>query len=251
MHRIFSLALGVLLLTSALSGCAAKGKQNTSQAQVHYVLGIAYLQEQDPTRALREFLTAVEIDPRNPDIHSALAQAYQLRRAYPEAERHYLRALQLRDGDPHVQNNLASLYLDMERWDDAIRQFSRAADNLIFTNQVLALTGLGYAHARKGEVLEAVSAYKKALLQSPKDIRARFLLGEAYYELGKADLAIAEYRQVIDIVPDYALAHFQLALAYMKKGDREQAASSFREVLRLSPSSDLGVRAAEYLKLLS
>ena len=66
--------------------------------------------------------------------------------AFPDAERHYLRAVRLDRDNPLYQNNLAALYLDMERWDDAISHFRKAADNLLFTNPEVALTGIGYAY---------------------------------------------------------------------------------------------------------
>lgn len=249
MRRIFSILLvGALLAAGA--GCASGGKRS-NPAEAHYMLGLSYLQEQDPTRALKEFLRAADLDPRNAEIQAALAQSYYLKKAYPEAERHYLRALKLSDGDPQIQNNLAALYLDMERWDDAIRYFRKASDNLLFTNQTLALTGLGYAHARKGEHLEAVTAYQKALQQNPRSVQAHLLLGESYDALGRTAPAVGAFLQALALSPGHARAHFQLGLTYMKAGEKEKAAASFREVLRLAPATEQGAQAAEYLKLIS
>lgn len=248
MRRTVTLILAVGALTASFAACTpAKPRKNPAEA--HYILGISYLQEQDPTRALKEFLTAADLDPRNADIQGSLAQAYHLKKAWPEAEKHYLKALRLSGDDPQVQNNLAALYLDMERWDDAIRYFRKASENLLFTNQALALTGVGYAHARKGENLEAVSAYQKALQENPRSMQARLLLAESYYALDRTELAVEELLRVVSQSPGEVRAHFQLGLAYMKAGKKEKAAASFREVLRLAPESELGAQAAQYLKL--
>ncbi|MBE0599119.1 MAG: tetratricopeptide repeat protein [Desulfuromonadales bacterium] len=241
--------LSLLILGTVLFGCAGPAGQ-TRGGQTHYLLGVSYLQEQNPTLALNEFLQAEAFDSQDPEIQAALGQTYQLKKAYAEAEKHYLRALRLKQNDPQIQNNLASLYLDMQRWDDAIRYFRQAAGNLLFTRQVLALTGIGYAHQQKGEHLEAVVVLQKALEQNANAARTRFLLGESYYALGNTDLAAQEYRRALHAAPDYVQAHFRLGLAYVKLGDKELAAASLREVVRLAPGTDLGEQAISYLRII-
>ncbi len=250
MQRLVVHSFVVALLAIMLTACASADKmsQRKSQADTHYIMGVSFIQEQDATRALNEFLKAAELSPKDARIQAALAQSYQLRGAYPEAERHYLRALRLGGADPNIQNNLGSLYLDMQRWDDAIEQFRLASGSLVFTSQSLALTGLGFAHAQKGENLEAVSAYQSALRENPRSAQAHFLLGEAYTQMGKADLAVGAYRQALNLAPNHVAAHFQLARAYMHLGERQLAAASFGEVLRLAPDTEQAFRAAEYLK---
>lgn len=245
MRRIVCL----IMLVTFLAGCAGPARR-AKGSETHYLLGVSYLQEQNPTLALKEFLQAETLDPRNADIQAALGQAYQLKRAYAEAETHYLRALKLKRDDPQIQNNLGALYLDMQRWDDAIRYFRLASGNLLFTRQSLALTGAGYAHLQKGEHLEAVGSLQEALRQNPQSAQARFLLGESYQALGKAEMAVQEYRRATEAAPDYTRAHFRLGLAYMKLGDKERAAASLREVLRLDPDSEMGTQAVDFLKLL-
>ena len=104
MRRIICL----IMLGALLGGCAGSaGKVKGSEA--HYLLGVSYLQEQNPTLALKEFLQAEALDSRDADIQAGLGQAYQLKRAFAEAEKHYLRALKLRRDDPQIQNNLVCL----------------------------------------------------------------------------------------------------------------------------------------------
>ncbi|MFA5515717.1 MAG: tetratricopeptide repeat protein [Desulfuromonadales bacterium] len=247
MGRISLLLLGFAVILFA--GCSTTPREG-NRSEAHYFLGISYLEEQNPTLALKEFLLAAELDPGNADIQDALGQTFQLKGAYPEAEKHYLKALKLSKGDPQIQNNLAALYLTMQRWDEAIRLFRLASDNLLFTNQALALAGMGLAHFHKGEYLEAVSAFKKALVQNPRYAQAHLMLGETYAALDKLDLAIGEYRQALAVAPDYARVHYLLGMAYRRQGDNAKAAAAFRETVRIAPDSEYGGNAAEYLKLL-
>ena len=138
----------------------------------------------------------------------------------------------------------------MHRWDDAIRYFKLASSNLTFSRQDMAMAGLGYAYLQKGDYPNARFAYRKALDLNPSLPQAHFGLGETYEALGKLDQGIDEYQKAISEVPDYTAAHYRLALTIIKKKDDEQARAQFEEVLRLAPDSDMGRRAAAYLKLL-
>lgn len=247
-HNLWHILI-LLLATLLLTGCGG-GKKNVDQGEAHYILGVSYLRENNPTLALKEFRLAAQSKPESAHIQAALAQAYHLKKALPEAEEHYLKALKLDPDNAQVQNNLAALYLDMERWNDAIRYFRKASSDLTFTSAEVALTGLGYAYLQKGEYLAAVTACKEALAHNLRYPPAHLRLGEAYYALDKTGLAIEAYRQALSLAPGYSAAHYKLALAYMKGGETEKAVASFREVIRLSPDSEQGRLSVDYLKLL-
>jgi Tfp pilus assembly protein PilF len=240
----------MLLVACLLAGCGGSNKNKSDPGEAHYLLGVSYLREHNPTMALKEFLLAAEAKPQRADIQSALGQAYHFKKAYSEAEEHYLRALQLDPENPHFQNNLAALYLDMERWDDAIRYFRKASDRLTFTSPEVALTGIGYAYLHKGEYLQAVTACKEALSHNSRYPQAYLRLGEAYYALDKSDLAIDTFLKGLALAPNFTEAHYKLALAYAKSGETDKAKASFRQVIRLAPDSEQGELAADYLKLL-
>jgi len=241
----------LLLVTLLPSGCGGGKKKQVDQGEAHYILGLSYLQENNPSLALKEFRLAAQSKPESAHIQAALAQAYYLKKAFPEAEEHYLQALKLDRDNSQVENNLAVLYLDMERWNDAIRYFRKASSDLTFTRAEVALTGLGYAYLQKGEYLAAVTACKEALAHNLKYPPAHLRLGEAYYALDKTDLAIEAFRQALSLAPDYSAAHYRLALARMKSGETEKAIASFRDVIRLAPDSEQGRLSVDYLKLLN
>ncbi len=248
MRNVRYLLLGAMFLC-LLVACSSPKKQ-TDAAEVHYILGISYLKEQDPTRALKQFLLAAEKNPRRADIQGALAQSYHLKKAYEDAERHYLRAIDLSNNDPQYQNNLAALYLDMKRWDDAIAYFRKAASNLLFNDSEVAFTGVGFAYFQKGEFLDAVIAYKEALARNPRFAQAHFRLGEAYYALEKTHLAIDAFRQALSQAPNFSLAHYKLGLSYMKERQTEKARASFEKVVDLDPDSEWAGLSRDYLQLL-
>jgi Tfp pilus assembly protein PilF len=247
-RNFFRLVLAALLVLP-LTGCGIS-QEAKKQAKVHYDLGLTYLRDDNGTMALKEFLVAADANPDDADIQAALGQSYQLKKAFPEAEKHYLKALKLRPGNPTIENNLGALYLDMKRWNDAIRYFKEAADNLLFTHPEIALTGMGFAHFQKGEYLQAVNLYKKALAIAPRYPLGHLRLGEAYFALDNTELAIEEYRKALSLAPDFFMAQYQLGLSYMKVHDSEKAKAAFREVVRLAPDTEPGQQALDYLKML-
>lgn len=240
----------VCLICLLSFGCSATTAKKKTDADTHYMLGVSYLREGDATKALKEFMLAVEADPQNKDAQAALGQAYQLKKAYPKAEEHYRKALELAPDDPQVENNLGDLYLTLQNWDAAIEQFRRASSNLLFSKVEVPLTGMGVAYSHKGLYLDAIEAFHKALKANPRYPLAHFYLGEAYYALNKIDLAIESYQEAIKLVPDYVQAHYRLAMSYMRQEKPGLARQSFAKVVALAPDSEPGLLAKDYLKLI-
>lgn len=248
MKRSYSVQLLILLLL--LSGCISA--KDRLDGKVHYTLGISYLREPNYSLALKEFLLAVEANPDDPNIHLSMGQTYQLMRAYGDAEKSYKKALRLSDASfaPICQNNLGALYLDMKRWDDAIFYFNLAAKNLLFQNADVANAGIGYAHFNKGDILTAITFYKKSLESNAKYATAHMRLAEAYEAFGKFDLALSEYQEVVKMAPENPLVQFQYGLTSAKLGKKSQAVQAFREVVRIAPNSQEARLALDHIKLL-
>jgi len=227
-----------LLGIASCLGCSGTGRISPEEPDAHYLLGVSYLKEGNATLALKELLDAEKTYPKDPDIQAALGQAYHMKRAFPQAEEHYLRALEAKPDNPRIENNLGALYIDLQKWNQAQQHFQKAADNLLFTEPEVALTGVGFASFKKGEYLLAVDAYKRALEQNPRYSPAHFHLGEAYYALDRNDLAIASFQQALVLSPKYVEVYYQLGLAQLKAERKADAIRSFQEVIRLAPDSE-------------
>jgi Tfp pilus assembly protein PilF len=251
MRKIFCSLLQVLLISFLLTSCApVKVVDDEKEAEAHFMLGISYLQEQDHTRALKEFLTAENYDSSRVDIKEGIAQAYQLKQAYPEAEKYYLKALKINPDDPRIANNLASLYLDMGEWDKAIQYFKMANANLLFNNPEMALTGIGFAYFKKRDFEKARLYFEKAIKKKWNFAPAYFRMGELYLEQEKQELAKQSFQKAVDLQPNYVMPRFQLGLIQMKEKDIQNARKSFEKVVELAPETEIGIRAKDLLKVM-
>ena len=236
-----------LALLGFLFGCGG-GANVQPKAQPHYTLGLSHLQGGNPTLALKEFLKAVEENPKDHKVHAALARAYQSKRAYEMAEKHYLKALELSDNDPRYQNNLAALYISMGRWDQAITYFDLAASNLLFMRSELALMGKGYALYKKGDYPAALQSYREAEAIAPRLPPLHFHLGETYDAMGQVELARAAYEKALMFAPGYSEARYQLAVLLLKQKQLDEAKKELKILVEKDPLSDWGGKAAEFLK---
>jgi type IV pilus biogenesis/stability protein PilW len=246
------LTLPALFLWVLLSACTTGqgGLSREDDARAHHLLGAAALAENNPTRALQEFLLAEKIDSSDPDIQAALAQAYWQKGAYELAEKHFKIAIELSDGAPKYYNNLGALYLAMERNDDAIAAFRKAAENLLFATPEVAWTGVGYAYFQKHDYAAAERYYKKARELNPRYTQTLFRLGELYYGQDRPVEAVEAFSRVVEMTPRMAEGHYWLGLASMKIRDNVRARRAFQETIKLAPDSEQARLSRNYLKIL-
>ncbi|PLY03142.1 MAG: hypothetical protein C0622_04790 [Desulfuromonas sp.] len=256
--RVTYLLFALLL---SLSACApvsqvedqpvtSHAQVNPQQAEVHYKLALAYLKGNDPTSALKELQIAASQDPNNAAIQIALGQTYQQKKAYRLAERHYLRALTLSNDDPRYQNNIASLYLDLQEWDKAIEYFDKAAQNLLFHNPHVALSGEAFAYYKKGDYEKALELYREVLALVPRYVPAYYYQSEVYRALKQPAAEKATLLRAVDISPSFLQARYRLAEILYEEDDIEGVREQLKVILDMSPTSDLGMKANDFMRQL-
>ena len=118
--------------------------------------------------------------------------------------------------------------------DEAIVQGQKAVE--INPNDTSALTNLGIAFSRKGQLYGAIACYQKALAINPNLIEARISLGLAFSQKGQPDEAIEQYQAALKIDPNRAEAYNNWGVALFHKGQTGDAISQFEEALRLNPN---------------
>jgi len=109
-------------------------------------------------------------------------------------------------------------------WSDVIRSYPRFA---------LAYMNRGYAFSVRGQFLEAIADYDKAILIDPSDAETLNNRGSAYAAIGARDRAIAEYSASLAIKPANMKALNNRANAYLAAGAYDQAIADYMEALRV------------------
>ncbi len=243
----------ILLLMGAglffFSGCGPNPRE-IRKASVHQGLGYNYLQQGDPTAALREFLEAEKLNPKDAQIQYSLGMALNAKGRYLEALEHYRQASTLDPKYTEVHNAMGATYLEIGKWDDAIQQFNLVLKDILYLTPFYVLNNLGWAYYKKGDLPQAIENYRRALGMKPDFGLALYNLGLAYRDYKQMDQAIAAFTQAISLVPNFLDAHFQLAKLYFDTGKKREARKSFEEVVRLAPQSETARLAQQYLELL-
>jgi len=242
----------MVLLVSGLiffSGCGPT-EQAKQKANIHYRLGYNFLQQGDPTSALRELLEAEKLDPRDPQTHFALGWAYSAKGRFVQAVEHYRETLNLDPKYTEAHNAMGAAYLEMGKWDEAIKEFDTVLRDILYLTPFYVLNNMGWAYYKKGDRQKAIECYKKALAMKPDFGLAYYNMGLAYKEGKQTSEAIAAFRSAVTQVPNFLDAHFQLGILYFDTGRREDARKAFEEVVRIAPQSENSRLAQQYLNLL-
>jgi type IV pilus assembly protein PilF len=241
----FFLAVGLFIF----SGCGPT-PIDLQKAGAHQGLGYNYLQQGDPTSALREFLEAERLNPEDAQIQYALGLALNAKGRYPEALEHYKKALALDPKFSEAHNAMGATYLEIGKWDEAIHEFNLVLKDMLYLTPFYVLNNLGWAYYKKGNLPRAIEYYRRALGMKPDFGLAYYNSGLAYRDQKQEDRAIAAFQKAAELAPGLLDAHFQLGKLYFETGKTRQAQKSFEEVVRLSPGSESALMARQYLDLL-
>lgn len=243
------LAITVPLL---LVSCAAKEvvKEKSYDGETlgnKKALAVASLIRGNYREAIKEIGEAEKINSSDPEIYNIKGIIYFSLKEYDQAEGYYNEAITLKPDFSEARYNLCGLYLTVDKPDQAIEQCSKAASDVLYGARDKALTSLGTAYFKKGDIEKAKEYYQKSLEINPAFVYTRNELGKLYLSTGKVSDAIEEFRKAVDGYDLYDEAHYNLALAYLKLARIEDACKSFKRVVEISPETSLGVNAKSYL----
>jgi protein O-GlcNAc transferase len=99
-----------------------------------------------------------------------------------------------------------------------------------------AYINLGNALKDRGQIDEAIAAFRQAIALKPSLHEAHSNLGNVLRDKGQVDEAIAACRRAIALMPNYPGAHCNLGNALLDKGELDEAIAAFRRAIALNSS---------------
>lgn len=240
------------------SGCATPSAQQEGaikarRATSHLNLGIDHLQNGRSALALREFMTAESLDPRNVRVQYALGEGYMARQKPEEAELHFLKALNLHADFHEARLSLSALFIALERYEEAWVECQTLVDEPTFPAVWRALANRGWAEFKLGRLAEGRRSLQLAREYSPNYWPAILSLAVLESEQGRRMEAISLLQQVIEIGPGpgvEAEANYRLAENYIALGKRGRAVGYLTTAVARAPDGEWARRSQAYLKLL-
>lgn len=112
---------------------------------------------------------------------------------------------------------------------------------LDYLNEALALE-------RQGDYEAALTSYRLALRDHPRDLRVLQNMAIAFTKTSRHEEAIRHYRRALEIDSTLAGAHYGLAFLLLHRGDREGASRHLRAFLDRPPRGPDAVRWIEHAR---
>lgn len=98
------------------------------------------------------------------------------------------------------------------------------------------------------DVTTAISAYRRAVEESPDNLMLRTDLADIHLRYGLLDDAVMQYRQILMRKPESIALRHRLADAYLWNAEYEEAASTFLELAELHVRKDREADAVDILQ---
>jgi type IV pilus assembly protein PilF len=243
--NIFFLSI-ILLLVSC--GGKKTGETNSAQRiQEYKSLAIASIYRRNFQQALQDIQKIESLDSNDPELYLIKGLIYFGLRDYDSAEASYKKALEIKSDYSEARYNLCGLYLKLDKLDSAIEQCKKASADVLYRSRDKALTSLGVAYYKKGDVQKAKEYYDKSLEINPALVYTHNELGKLYMSAGDYQRALEEFKRATTGYELYDEALFNLGVCYLKLGKTVEACESFKRVVKISSLSEYGMNASKYI----
>jgi Tfp pilus assembly protein PilF len=278
------LCIGAIAMICAITtpACATTPapKRNEKLAHTHALLGADYLRKKMPMAAKQELVTALDLDPENPEAHELLgvlnfheglqklnlldrdqclkgrAASEQIALANMDfrlAEDHTKKFVNLSEKENKTESNalvyLANIAIHFKRYDEAIALSTRALNNIVFAQRHLALAARGWAYLLKGKKEAAEGDFRQSIYHEPRFCLGRYRLGKAFFEEKDYKQAIDELTKVAEDpnCPIQEASHL-LGLSYVRVREIEKAKVEFEHCVKQNPKSCLSEQCERLAK---
>jgi tetratricopeptide (TPR) repeat protein len=142
--------------------------------------------------------------------------------------------------------NIGTAYLKKEDPDKAAAEFQLVLDKTVQTHGSLAkdiptssraLSGLGEAALKKGDLEAARKYFSQALELSPQDEVGAYNVGEILFSNQSIDEAIKYFELAISIKKSWSRPYLRLGVVYLNKGNYEKALEYLNAFVRMDPDN--------------
>ena len=221
-------------IAAAEQSCGAALASAPRLSLVYRASGSLHFQTGRLEAAERDYLNALEIDPRDADALLGLAEIYSREQRYADAEARINRAIELQPGNWRAYNTLGALQFAFGRYEEAAEAYSRVA--YLQPENFIVLGNMATSRMMAGDFEAASEIFERALAtEATPGILSD--LGILYYYLGDFPKSVEYHRRAVELVPASATDRINLADSLHFAGRETEARSAFEEGVRLARES--------------
>ena len=166
----------------------------------YYLRGIAYGDAGDFVGAIRDYTTAVTIEPGYGPAYINRGVAFLEKGEVDNAIDDFNRAISLKTNPPDSYTNRGNAYYKKKELDRAIEDYSVAIS--LEPSLYQAYVNRGNVYKVKGNIESAIADYTKALSLSPEFIKGYLIRGDLYLGNGFVELAVKDYQKACNLGSD-------------------------------------------------
>jgi superkiller protein 3 len=233
------LLLGVFFATClVLDSCSSAPSQSEQkEADYHFKMGMAYLNEGNLQAAFVEFQKTMRLDPGDKNALLRLGYIYLQFEEFENAEKLVLRAIAIDPKFSDAYTYLGIAYIKMRHWKEAIEPLKKASSDVIYKTPENAFYYLGIAYYRLGQFDNAIDAFKDSIKRSPSTPQAYYGLSLTYNKTGRYGDAAAIIERAIELDPAFS-------------GDKAKFISKTKQTL-LTAKGDDETDTRDYLEIMN
>ncbi|MBI5609812.1 MAG: tetratricopeptide repeat protein [Deltaproteobacteria bacterium] len=247
---------GVVLATVALAsgllgGCSSAEvakQQRLEQADFHYRLANGYFHAGSVDLAIRELISALEIEQSHADSRYLYGFILFGRKRYEEAAEHFRKALQSKPDFYAARNILGATYIELERYYDAVATLEPLTREPRYTTPFHAYNNLGLAYFRQGDLRQAEKNFRMAVFHNPKFCQGYRNLGLVHVAQRDYAAAVEQLTEAVTRCPRYAELHLQRGEALEADRRFDEADKSFQKCADLAGDTPIGRRCKARLR---
>lgn len=230
--------LAVLALV-VVAGCAglpsgdgqAQSRSNGERAaEANTQLGVRYLRDDQPQRALGKLRKALRQDPDNADAHTVSGVVYERLDEPERAAEHYRQAVQLAPENGTARNNYGRFLCNRGEVDRGLEQFRRAVRNPMYERTALALTNAGRCALTAGREEDGEAFLLRALKADDEYAPALLRMARLRLQQGHYMNARAFHQRYLDMAAQSPEAAW-IGLRIERRLGNEDAVASYRLLL--------------------
>lgn len=180
--------------------------------------GVRKLQKNQIKEAIKDFKTAILIDPEDANAYKNLGYAYVKTNQDEKAIEAYSQAVKYDSSDTKTMLTLGLEYQRTKKYDKAIELFKRILK--LEPNNADAIANLALTYDMMGQPDKALEAYNRALAKNPDNTDLYFNRGLLHYKNNEFKLATEDFKKVLEKNPKDYEALFYVGSAYLNWGDQ-------------------------------
>ncbi|MBO0800109.1 MAG: tetratricopeptide repeat protein, partial [Blastocatellia bacterium] len=206
---------------------------DTNKQAFHYeAMGMVATAAGKPQDAVKDYLKALEKDPKRRLSSQLLFDEYVRENRFDEARKMLDDRIQQNPSNAGAISARGNLYLMQEKTEDAIKDFEKAVQ--LDPNQDVAANNLAYLLADQGRDLDNALKYAQGVRsRHSEDPSAADTLGWVYYKVGRLVLARDAAQFAVSKQPTNPVFQYHLGVIYKANNQRSEAEATLKKALAL------------------